>query len=87
MVIATGKAMKSLELLLLKPLFFPLEVTLSSGEKHVLPHPDHVWVHRKSKDLVIYSDEDREIIRLIIDPVHGVSAVPINKQTLLKEES
>ena len=31
----------SLERLLGRPVDFPAEITLSSGEKYVLPHPDH----------------------------------------------
>jgi len=33
---------KSLERLMLSPRDFPLEITLSSGEKRFLPHSDHL---------------------------------------------
>ena len=47
----------SLERLLGRPRDFPVEVTLASGDKFVLPHPDHAVVHTKTRDLVIYPDD------------------------------
>lgn len=69
--------MKSLEKLLLTPEHFPLEITLSSGEKYLLPHPDHVQVHPNTRDVVIYPDEGP--FSLVINPAHIVSLKPLRK--------
>ena len=42
---------------MLRPRDFPLEITLSSGEKHYLPQPDHLQMHPDAKTLVLYPDE------------------------------
>jgi hypothetical protein len=61
----------SLERLLGRPIFFPAEITLSSGEKYLLPHPDHAHVHPNTRDLVIYPDEGP--LLLIVNPDQIVS--------------
>jgi hypothetical protein len=61
----------SLDRLLDRPGAFPLELTLSNGEKHVLPHPDHADVHPKTRDLVIYPDDGR--FSVVINPAQIVS--------------
>jgi len=47
----------SLERLLGRPVDFPLEITVSTGEKYVLPHPDHAHLHPNTRDLVVYPDD------------------------------
>ena len=70
--------MKSLERLLISAKDFPLEITLSSGEKHLLPHPDHVQMHPNTKDLVIYPDTGP--FSLVVNPAHVISIKPIRKK-------
>jgi len=61
----------SLELLLGRPAAFPLELTLSNGEKVVLPHPDHAVVHSKTRDLVIFPDDGP--FSVVVNPAQIVS--------------
>ncbi len=61
----------SLEGLLGRPVDFPIEVTLSSGDKYLLPHPGHAHIHPNTRDLVIYPDDGP--FSLVINPDHIVS--------------
>jgi len=45
---------KTLELLMVQPKHFPLEITVASGDRYYLPHPDYVQMHPDAKSLVIY---------------------------------
>ncbi|RFC44008.1 MAG: hypothetical protein DUW69_002100 [Verrucomicrobia bacterium] len=63
----------SLERLLRRPIEFPLEVTLASGDRHLLPHPDHAQMHPNTRDLVLYPDEDDAPFSLVINPDQIVS--------------
>jgi hypothetical protein len=55
---------------------FPLEITLSSGDRHVIDHPDHATVHPRTKDLIIFPDEGEEF-SLAINPAHIVQIRPL----------
>jgi len=67
----------SLERLLGRPVDFPVEITLSSGEKYLLPHPDHAHMHPNTRDLVIYPDEGP--FSLVVNPEQIVSYRTIRK--------
>jgi hypothetical protein len=67
----------SLERLLGRPVEFPVEITLSSGEKHLLPHPDHAHLHPNTRDLIIYPDEGP--LSLVINPDQIVSIHTVRK--------
>ena len=70
----------SLERLFGKPVHFPVEITLSSGDRHLLPHPDHVHLHPNTRDLIIYPDEeDNPPFLLVVNPEHIVSIKTIRK--------
>jgi hypothetical protein len=69
---------KSLELLLVSAKDFPLEISLSSGEKFLLPHPDHVQMHPDKKSLVIYPDTGA--FSVVVDPMHVTSVRPIREE-------
>jgi hypothetical protein len=61
----------SLERLLGRPVDFPVEITLSSGDTYLLPHPDHAQIHPNTRDLVIYPDEGP--FSLVVNPNQIVS--------------
>jgi hypothetical protein len=65
---------KSLERLMLSPRDFPLEITLSSGEKHFLPHPDHLQMHPDAENLIVYPDVGP--FSLVVNPEQVVSIKP-----------
>ena len=67
----------SLDRLLGRPVDFPAEITLLSGEKYVLPHPDHAHMHPNTRDLVIYPDEGP--FSLVVNPEHIVSIRTLRK--------
>ena len=67
----------SLERLLGRPVMFPAEITLSSGEKYLLPHSDHAHVHPNTRDLIIYPDEGP--LLLIVNPDQIVSFQAVRK--------
>jgi len=48
-----------------------LEITLSSGDKHLLPHPDHAYIHPRTADLILYPDSGP--FSIVINPDHIVS--------------
>ena len=56
---------------------FPAEVTLSSGEKYLLPHPDHAHIHPNHRDLILYPDEGP--YSLLINPEQIISIRPLRK--------
>jgi len=62
----------SLDRLLGRPIEFPTEITMSTGEKYVLPHPDHAHLHPNTRDLFIYP-EDGGLFPLVINPDQIVS--------------
>ncbi len=69
-----------MERLLGKPVHFPVEITLSSGDRHLLPHPDHVHLHPNTRDLIIYPDEeDNPPFLLVVNPEQIVSIKKIRK--------
>jgi hypothetical protein len=77
--------MKSLELLMASPRDFPLEITLSSGDKHLLPHPDHLQRHPHRGDFVIYPDVGP--FSIVINESHVVSLRPIRKRPSWRKAS
>ena len=56
-----------------KPVHFPVEITLSSGDTHLLPHPDHLVWHPNTKDLVIFPGEENGGFLIVINPAEIVS--------------
>ena len=62
-----------------RPIEFPLEVTLASGDRHLLPHPDHAQMHPNTRDLVLYPDEDDAPFSLVINPDQIVSVRTVRK--------
>jgi hypothetical protein len=67
----------SLERLLGRPVDFPVEITLSSGDRHLLPHPDHAHLHPNTRDLVIYPDEGP--FSLVVNPTQIVAIRTVRK--------
>jgi hypothetical protein len=72
-----GDMRASLERLLGRPGDFPLEITLSSGDRYLLPHPDHAHVHPKTRDLIIYPDDGP--FSLVVNPDQVVSVKTVRK--------
>jgi hypothetical protein len=70
--------MKTLEQLMASPKDFPLEITLSSGDRHILPHPDHLQRHPHQGDYVIYPDVGA--FSVVINAKHVVSLRPVRKR-------
>jgi hypothetical protein len=70
--------MKTLEQLMSSPGDFPLEITLSSGDRHRLPHPEHLQRHPHHGDFVIYPDTGP--FSLVISARHVVSLRPIRRR-------
>jgi hypothetical protein len=62
----------SLDRILGRPVEFPVEITLSNGDKHVLPHADHAHLHPNSRDLFVYP-EDGGLFPLVVNPDQIVS--------------
>ena len=71
--------MRSVERLLGIAKHFPVEITLSSGDRHVIDHPDHATLHPKTKDLIIFPDDGDEF-SLAINPAQIVSIKPLRKK-------
>lgn len=71
--------MRSVERLLGSAKHFPMEITLSSGDKHVIEHLEHATVHPKTKDLIIFPDEGDEF-SLAINPAHIVQIRQLRKK-------
>jgi hypothetical protein len=67
----------SLERLFGRPVDFPIEITVSSGEKYVLPHPEHAHIHPNTRDLVLYPDEGP--FSLVLNPDQIVSIRSLRK--------
>jgi hypothetical protein len=69
--------MKSVERLLGSAKHFPVEITLSSGDRHVIEHPDHAGLHWKTDDLIIFPDEGD--FTVVINPAHIVQVRPLRR--------
>jgi hypothetical protein len=67
---------RSVERLLGSAKHFPVEITLSSGDRHVIEHPVHATIHPRTKDLIIFPDEGEEF-SLAINPAHIVQIRPV----------
>ena len=48
---------ESLEQLLGKPVHFPVEITLTNGNRHLLPDSQHAHQYPRTRDLVLYPAE------------------------------
>ena len=68
----------SLDSLLGRPVEFPVELTVSTGEKYVLPHPDHANMHPNHRDLLIYP-ENGGYFPLVLNPDQIVSFRSLRK--------
>jgi hypothetical protein len=77
--------MKTLEQLMASPRDFPLEITLSSGDRYLLPHPDHLQRHPHLGDFVIYPDVGA--FSVVINPSQIVSLRPVRKSPSLRKAS
>ena len=71
--------MRSVERLLGSSKHFPLEITLASGDRHVIGHPDHATVHPRTGDLIVFPDEGDEF-SLAINPAQIVSIRPLRRK-------
>ncbi len=71
--------MRSVERLFGSAKSFPLEITLASGDKHVIEHPVHATVHPRTGDLIVFSDEGEEF-SLAINPAQIVSVRPLRRK-------
>lgn len=69
----------SLDALFGRPIEFPVELTVSTGEKYVLPHPDHAHIHPNHRDLLIYPEEPRVAFPIILNPDQIVSVRSLRK--------
>ena len=72
-----GRMRASLERLLGRPVDFPVEITLSSGDTYLLPHPDHAVMHPNTRDLVIFPDEGP--FSLVVNPDQIVTIRSLRK--------
>jgi hypothetical protein len=60
-----------------RPVDFPLEITLSSGDRYLLPHSDHAHLHPDTRVLVIYPDDGPS--SLAVNPAQIVSVKTVRK--------
>ena len=67
----------SLERLLGRPVEFPAEITVSTGETYLLPHSDHAHLHPNTRDLVLYPDDGP--FSLVLNPEQIVSFRSVRK--------
>jgi hypothetical protein len=70
--------MKTLEQGMASPGDFPLGITLSSGDQHLLPHPDHLQRHPHQGDYGIHPDIGP--FSLVVNAKHIVSLRPVRKR-------
>ena len=77
--VGCGGMRASFDELLGRPVEFPIELSLSSGEKYVLPHPDHAHIHPNHRDLLIYPEEPRVFFSIILNPDQIVSVRSLRK--------
>jgi len=69
--------MNALERLMLTPEDFPLEVTLSSGDRYVIPRHDYTFLHPNKQDVVLFPDSGP--YHVLVNPAHIVSFKPLRK--------
>ena len=55
---------------------FPLELTLSTGRKFRVQHPDYTYVHPDTGNLHIFGPEGTQPYEVIVDPSHIVKVTP-----------
>ncbi len=70
----------SLDRIIGRPVEFPVEISMSNGDKYVLPHPDHAHRHPNTRDLFIYP-EDGGLFPLVINPEQIVSSRSVQQAT------
>lgn len=58
---------------------YPLEITLSSGDKHIIPHPDYIHRHPNGRQFVIYPDKG-DYYSVTIDPAHVVQVTRVGRK-------
>jgi hypothetical protein len=68
---------KSFKDILGYPRKFPLELTLTTGERHVIPHPDYAYVHPDGTIFLFLPQGPYEVA---IDPRHIVKMRPARKR-------
>jgi hypothetical protein len=64
--------------LLGSPKEFPVELTLSNGERYLVPHPDFVRTHPNLRDVVVYPEN--EPFALEINPAAIAEVRPIRRK-------
>ena len=77
--------MKTLEQLFGSAKDFPLEITLSSGARYIIPHPDYLQRHPHKGDYVIYPQKGP--FSVIVNAAHTVSLRPLRKNPDLRRAS
>jgi hypothetical protein len=77
--------MKTLEQIIGSSKDFPLEITLSSGDRYVLPHPDYLQRHPHKGDYVIYPVKGP--FHVIVNAKHIVSLKPVRAKARLRKAS
>ena len=68
--------MKSIKDVLADATEFPVELTLSTGQKLKVPHPDYTYVHPDTGNLHIFGPEGTRPHQVIVDPAHIVKVTP-----------
>ncbi len=71
--------MRSVERLLGSAKHFPVEITLSSGDRHIIGHPDYATIHPKTGDLIFHPEEGDEF-SMAVNPAHVVQIRPLRKK-------
>ena len=62
---------ESLERLLGKGREFPIEVTVASGDRYFIPHPDYATVHPNTGALIIFPEKGEFMI--VVNPAQIVA--------------
>jgi hypothetical protein len=60
-----------------RPVDFPVEISLASGDRYLLQHPDHAHLHPNTRDLIVYPDEGP--LSLVVNPDQIVSLRTVRK--------
>jgi hypothetical protein len=64
--------------LLAKPAAFPIEISLSSGDRLTVRHPELLGFHRVTKDLIFRLPD--QVFTLAVNPQHIVSIKPLGSE-------
>ncbi len=68
--------MKSIKEVLAAATEYPLELTLATGQKFLVHHPDYTLVHPDTGNLHLFGPEGTRPHHVIIDPTHIVKVTP-----------